>query len=569
MPKEKNHLLTVMVEDYFHVGAFENLIKQGNWSNFEPRYERNTLKTLDLLDRFETKGTFFILGWVAEQNPALVREIVSRGHEVASRGFYHRSLRNLSPEEFRDDLKRTNGALEDAGGQKVIGYRSAEKLRFGSDEWIFEILAREGLEYDASFMPTKASPPNTRFARQFDVDNKKLWEFPYSTLDLKVGLLPISGGNYFRQLPHSLIRHAVEKWHQNVVEPFVLYFHVWEMDPRQPRISAASRYNHIRHYRKLDKMEWVVEDYLRKYRFTGIADYLGLTASIELEKSGRVDLETMVDVNPVNAASNWPSTPVSIVIPCYNEQEALPYLANTLRAVEKKLKEIGYVTDFIFVDDGSKDATFTTLNELFGDWKNVQIIRHAVNKGVAGGIMTGLRAAPSEIVCSIDCDCTFDPMELPMMLPMLKDNVDMVTASPYHPDGGIRNVPGWRLILSKGASFIYRRILRSKMHTYTSCFRVYRKESMAKIELDETGFHGVTEMLGRLDMNGGRIVEYPTVLDTRLFGASKMKTVRTIVGHVNLMFKLGKMRILGRSNSFESNPGVKSVEATADTFKGS
>ncbi len=154
-PQNKKHLLTILVEDYFHVGAFENLIQQRNWSNFEPRYERNTLKTLDLLDEFNTKATFFVLGWIAEQNPKLVREIVNRGHEVASRGFYHRSLHNLTNEEFREDLRKTNHALEDACGQKIIGYRSAEKLNFEKDSWIFEVLAEEGFVYDASFLPVK------------------------------------------------------------------------------------------------------------------------------------------------------------------------------------------------------------------------------------------------------------------------------------------------------------------------------------------------------------------------------------------------------------------------------
>ncbi len=154
-PQNKKHLLTVLVEDYFHVGAFENLIQQRNWSNFEPRYERNTLKTLDLLDEFDTKATFFVLGWIGEQNPRLVREIVSRGHEVASRGFYHRSLKNLTNEEFREDLRKTNRILEDASGQKIIGYRSAEKLHYEKDSWIFNVLAEEGFVYDASFCRPK------------------------------------------------------------------------------------------------------------------------------------------------------------------------------------------------------------------------------------------------------------------------------------------------------------------------------------------------------------------------------------------------------------------------------
>ena len=122
------HLLTILVEDYFHVGAFENLIHQRNWSNFEPRYERNTLKTLDLLDEYDTRATFFVLGWIAEQNPKLVREIAARGHEVASRGYYHRSLKNLTNDEFREDIRRTGRVIEDACGRKVMGYRAAEKL---------------------------------------------------------------------------------------------------------------------------------------------------------------------------------------------------------------------------------------------------------------------------------------------------------------------------------------------------------------------------------------------------------------------------------------------------------
>ena len=140
-------LLTILVEDYFHVGAFDTLIQQRNWENFEPRYERNTLKTLNLLDRYDTKATFFVLGWIADLNPDLIREIVSRGHEVASRGFYHRGPNNLTPEEFREDLRRSNDAIERACGQKVIGYRAAEKLSFDRSAWILDTLAEAPIEH--------------------------------------------------------------------------------------------------------------------------------------------------------------------------------------------------------------------------------------------------------------------------------------------------------------------------------------------------------------------------------------------------------------------------------------
>ena len=555
------HLLTILVEDYFHVRAFENLIQQRNWQNFEPRYERNTLKTLDLLASHDTKATFFVLGWIAERNPALIREIVSRGHEVASRGFYHRSLKNLTDEEFREDLRRTNRAIEDAAGQKVIGYRAAEKLNLDDNEWILDVLADEGFAYDASFLPTKKTEKGKRIAHQVHTSGKAIWEFPYATRDLGVGLLPISGGNYFRQIPYTLMRHAVRRWHERSNAPFVFYFHVWELDPEQPRISAASSYNRIRHYRKLDKMEWIIREHLDLYDCVGVADHLGLMDEIQANISTPIVKDRPLEIQNPKAKKQ---TPISIVIPCHNEQESLPYLANTLRAVEANLNENGYKASVIFVDDQSKDETFNVLQELFGTDKNVRILQHETNQGVAAGIMTGLRAATTEIVCSMDCDCTYDPHELLNMLPLMKENVDLVTASPYHKDGGVRNVPGWRLFLSRGASFLYRRVLRAKLDTYTSCFRVYRRDSFTGMELRESGFLGVAEMLGRLDLSGGKIVEFPAVLEVRLFGISKMKTAKTVVGHLRLLSHLTKLRVLRKTPPIETSLAKEKLKVVSE-----
>jgi len=426
-PENKKHLLTVLVEDYFHVGAFENLIQQRNWSRFEPRYEQNTFKTLDLLDEFDTKATFFVLGWIAQQNPKLVREIVARGHEVASRGFYHRSLRQLTPEEFREDLRKSNRALEDAGGQKIIGYRAAEKLSYEKDAWIFDVLAEEGFVYDASFLPTRKQEKSKRFAHQVHAGGKAVWEFPYSTRDLGLGLLPISGGNYFRQIPYTLMRKSVRQWTENHDEPFVFYFHVWELDPEQPRISAASSYNRVRHYRKLDKMEWILRENLQLYNFVDAAEFLGIKDELRITN---YELQSQNQQIETQRPKTEDRRPISIIIPCYNEEPTLPYLANTLKGLEEDLSK-NYQPEFIFVDDCSKDSTFERLKEIFGGRENVRIVRHETNQGVAAGIMTGLREATTEIVCSMDCDCTYDPHELGKMLPLLGENVDLVTASPY------------------------------------------------------------------------------------------------------------------------------------------
>jgi len=564
-PQKKKHLLTVLVEDYFHVGAFENLIHQRNWSNFEPRFERNTFKTLDLLDEYKAKATFFVLGWIAEQNPRLVREIVARGHELASRGFYHRSLRHLTPEEFRQDVRKTNRILEDAAGQKIVGFRAAEKLSYEKDEWILEVLAEEDFVYDASFLPTQKDSKEKRFAHQIHTDGKIIWEFPYATRNVGVGLLPISGGNYFRQIPHTLMRHAVEDWNKRYDAPFVLYFHVWELDPEQPRISAASNYNRIRHYRKLDKMEWVIKEYLNRYDFTSAAEFLGVKSELSAVADDLTSAIDPIKIKPLVAADvSDTAVTISVVIPCYNEEPTLPYLANTLRSVEANLRE-NYQPEFIFVDDASTDKTFDKLKELFGKKENVKIIRHETNRGVAAGIMSGIRAAKTEVVCSMDCDCTYDPHELENMIPLLTNGVDLVTASPYHKSGGVRNVPEWRLFLSKGASFLYRRALRSKLDTYTSCFRVYRRSSVVDLEIKEKGFLGVAELLGKLDLRGGKILEHPAVLEVRLFGFSKMKTARTIFGHLGLLTRLSKERLFGKPQAIETSLTKENLKPQIDT----
>ena len=198
-----------------------------------------------------------------------------------------------------------------------------------------------------------------------------------------------------------------------------------------------------------------------------------------------------------------------------------------------------YDLHYIFVDDGSRDATWSSLQTLFGNQSACMLLQHPSNRGVAAAILTGIRNAETEIVCSIDCDCTYDPHQLRSLIPMLTDGVDMVTASPYHAEGVVRNVPGWRLFLSKTLSSMYRLVLHQRLATYTSCFRVYRRSAMSGLRVREGGFLGVAEMLGRLDLQGGHIVECPAVLEARLLGFSKMKTVRTIFGHLRLLVRLG------------------------------
>ncbi len=575
------HILTVALEDYYHVGAFNRVIQRGQWYRFERRIEASTMRTLDLLDESQSRATFFVLGWVADTMPELIRVVAERGHEIASKGYYHRNIRQLTPAEFRDDLARAREALERAGGHRILGYRVADDWFQPADLWALDVLADEGYEYDSSVGPilrSYASEPWRRFAHLHRYGDRTLWELPISTADIFGFLVPIAGGNYFRQFPHRLVRRAVAHWTRTYTAPYVMYFHTWELDPDQPKINSAPWFSRVRQYRHLDRMPQMLRYYLKRYQFTTAANYLGLTpAAIRPETRevilprARISGGVMVlkpagtpdgqgagatakgllgtGTNDGTAVVGTPAvrTSVSVVIPCFNEELILPYLANTLASVEAHLTS--YAFTFIFIDDHSSDGTNEALHRIFGDRPNCIIVRHATNQGVAAGIVTGIQRATTDIVCSMDCDCTYDPHELANMIPLLTDGVDLVTASPYHALGKVRNVPRWRLGLSKSLSGLYRIVLHQRLATYTSCFRVYRRSAAAAVQLDNSGFLGVAEMLGKLDLGGSKIAEYPTTLEVRMIGRSKMKVLRTIAGHLGLLTRLAFQRLASRRSS--------------------
>ena len=583
---QRQHILTVAVEDWFQVGSFGRLIEQEQWYRFETRVERNTQRTFELLDAYDTKATFFVLGWVAEQMPELVAEIASRGHEVASLGFHHRTIKGLSRDEFREDLLRAQEAIESASGQKLLGYRIADQWLGPKDLWVLDVLAKEGYAYDSSVLPLLnrfSDEPYRRFVHRQSTPSGSILEVPPSSTRLMGCCLPIAGGNWFRQLPHTLLKKAVKSWDEQYADPFVMYFHTWELDQDQPRISAVDRLSRIRHYRNLDKMQWVLEDHLSKYRFGSVADRLGLKIknvervesaasagqSPELREQSR-GLREQSPASRIQSSNGCtPSTtdapqplslnsrpaplrPVSIVIPCYNEEASLPYLGRTLAKLEAELANC-YAPTFILVDDRSTDRTWEIMQSVFDGKLNVRLVRHEQNSGVSAAILTGIRHADTELVCSMDCDCSYDPLEFSRMLPLMTDDVDLVTASPYHPQGRVKNVPGWRLLLSKGLSTIYRIVLPQKLHTWTSCFRVYRKSAIENLSLHECGFLGTAELVGQLCLNGSKIVEHPATLEVRIFGESKMKTFHTIAGHLRLVRQLVRQR-LGRTSNTELPP---------------
>jgi dolichol-phosphate mannosyltransferase len=225
---------------------------------------------------------------------------------------------------------------------------------------------------------------------------------------------------------------------------------------------------------------------------------------------------------------------VAIVVPCFNETEALPQLFERLADVEAAFGDRAEV-HWCFVDDGSTDGTWAALCEHVRRKPNRSALRHDWNRGLAAAIMTGISHSDAPIICSIDADCTYDPMELPAMLERLTDEVAAVTASPYHPAGGVSGVAAWRLWLSKLASAFYRRVSRNKLHTYTSCFRAYRREAVSGIRLRHHRFAGVAEMLWRVERRGGKVVEYPITLHCRKVGQSKLRVLPVMLEHFRLL----------------------------------
>jgi glycosyltransferase involved in cell wall biosynthesis len=259
-----------------------------------------------------------------------------------------------------------------------------------------------------------------------------------------------------------------------------------------------------------------------------------------------VSVEPTSNLMPDDPGRLPPSAPpacaVSVVVPCFNEEALVPALARSCADLARLL-EGRYALDFVFVDDGSSDATYDELCRAVGGSPGDAIVRHERNRGIAAAIMTGIRTASSPVVCSIDADCTYDPAQLEAMIPLLANGVDVVTASPYHPLGRVCGVPPWRLALSKTASRLYRCVMRQKLFTYTSCFRVYRRSAVADLELDHDDFVGIAEILWKLDARGARIVECPAVLKSRTGTRSKMKLLKTMAGHGRLLAQAAWARI--------------------------
>lgn len=250
--------MTVDVEDYFQVSAFEKYIPSSDWDSLPHRVVDNSMRILDIFAANKTKATFFTLGWVAERYPDLIRRIVDEGHELASHGYRHIRVTEQTPTQFREDIKKTKQILEDISGQQIIGYRAASYSISANNLWALEVLEEEGYRYSSSIYPVKHDlygiPSAPRFA--FHPENTRgLLEIPISTFRILDKNIPCGGGGFFRLYPYRLSKWAYRYLNNQEKQPGIFYFHPWEIDPDQPRQQSLPIKTRFRHYLNLSRME--------------------------------------------------------------------------------------------------------------------------------------------------------------------------------------------------------------------------------------------------------------------------------------------------------------------------
>jgi polysaccharide deacetylase family protein (PEP-CTERM system associated) len=277
-PSTNRCAFTIDVEDYFQVDALSSVIATERWDGFQRRVENNTGVLLDLLDQTSTKATFFVLGWIAEREPRLIRRIAGRGHEIASHGQSHRRIMTQTPAEFRAETRHSKRVLEDLVERPVIGYRAATYSITKRSLWALDILQEEGFRYDSSIFPIKhdrygigdapVAPHVLRTPR-----GRELVEFPMTSVKVWGMNVPVSGGGYFRLFPYAVTRWGLRRA-LGEGRAVVFYLHPWEVDPGQPVVAGLSWKSRFRHYQNLHETQARLGRLLRDFKFTTMNECL-------------------------------------------------------------------------------------------------------------------------------------------------------------------------------------------------------------------------------------------------------------------------------------------------------
>ena len=284
-PGKPVNAFSIDVEDYFQVAALAPAISRDSWATREYRVEANTERILNLLAEKGVRGTFFVLGWVAEKSPGLVKRIASAGHEIACHGFSHQLIYSQSQTEFREETTRAKRFLEDVIGAPVLGYRAASFSITRDSLWALDVLIDLGFQYDSSVFPIRhdrygipgASP---EIGRMSAPSKRTLVEFPMSAATFFGVQVPVSGGGYFRILPYWLTRTGLKQINEKAGRPFTFYLHPWEVDPGQPRVKVSA-FSTFRHYTNLRRCEARLRRVLGDFSFSTMRDVLTMRGLLE------------------------------------------------------------------------------------------------------------------------------------------------------------------------------------------------------------------------------------------------------------------------------------------------
>ena len=270
------NVFSIDLEDWFCVQNLNGIIPRDQWDSCESRVENNTIRLLDLLDRRKVRATFFVLGWVAERHPDLVREVFRRGHEIATHGYSHTLLTSMTPEQFQTDLDRSLEVLASCVSATVLGFRAPSFSVTRKTWWALEIMRSRGLRYDSSVFPVGFHPdygvPDSRLDAHSILDG--FLELPMSCALLAGRKVPCSGGGYFRLYPYAVTRRLMRQCNEQG-RPVIFYLHPWEIDPGQPRVSGMSALKRFRHYNNLDRTMGRLERLLKDFEFTSAGELFG------------------------------------------------------------------------------------------------------------------------------------------------------------------------------------------------------------------------------------------------------------------------------------------------------
>lgn len=282
--------LSVDVEDWFQVGAFESVIERDDWNSLTDRVDRNMREILDLFDAADVKATFFTLGWVAQRHGGLMREIVARGHELASHGWDHGRVFRMDRQSFGEDIARARKVLEDAAGVPILGYRAPSFSIDRRTPWAYLELAEQGYGYSSSVAPIAHDHYGWADAPRFafrPLPGLPLVELPVTTAMFAGKRLAAGGGGFFRVIPYAFTRWAIRQVNKADERPAIFYFHPWEIDPGQPRVAGAPLKSRVRHYTNLDKMAGKLRQLINEFAW-------GRMDMLAHREAARLDSEALV-----------------------------------------------------------------------------------------------------------------------------------------------------------------------------------------------------------------------------------------------------------------------------------